>query len=154
MAQALTPYDRSAGAAAPNGSSGAGSDSERTLGRLFADATRDLSTLVRDEVALAKTELRDDVKAAARGGGMFAGAAVLGLLAIVMLSFALAYALFGLGLPRGWSFLIVGLLYVLVAGALAFIGLRQVKKVKAPERTIETTKETVAVLKGGSSATR
>lgn len=154
MAQVLTPSDRTPRTGAPNGAADGSPNSEPTLGRLFADATRDLSTLVRDEVALAKTELSDDVKAAARGSGMFAAAAVLGLLALVMLSFALAYALFGLGLPRGWSFLIVGLLYVLIAGALAFVGLRQVKKVKAPERTIETTKQTVAVLKGGSGAAR
>ena len=142
MAQAISSYERNR----------AGAESEPSLGTLLADATRDVSTLVHDEIELAKTELRDDVKAAARGSGMFVVAGVLGLLAIIMLSFALAYALFGLGLPRGWSFLIVGLLYVLVAGALGYLGLRQVKKVRPPERTIETSKETVAVLKSGTSA--
>ena len=150
MAQALSSTERSRGRA--GGSAGASNGDERPLGKLLADATRDVSTLVHDEIELAKTELRDDAKAAARGSVMFVVAAVLGLLAVVMLSFALAYALFGLGLPRGWSFLIVGLLYVLGAGALAFVGLRQVKKVKPPQRTIETSKETVAVLKGGSAA--
>lgn len=129
-------------------------DHDRTLGRLFADATRDVSALVRDEVDLAKTELRDDVKAAVKGSGMFAAAGVLGLLASIMLSFTLAEALASLGLPRPLAFLIITLLYLLLAGGLAFVGLRAVKKVGPPQRTIATSKETVAVLKGGSGSLR
>jgi hypothetical protein len=61
-------------------------------------------------------ELRDDVKAAAKGGGMFAVAAALGLLAAILLSFAIVYGIVAAGLDEGWSFLIVGAVYLLLAG--------------------------------------
>lgn len=123
----------------------------RSLGRLISDATKDLSGLVRDEIDLAKSELRDDVKLAVRGSGMFAVAALLGLLAVVLLTFAAAYGLVALGVLPALAFLIVAVVFLLVAGLLVFLGIRQVKKVKPPVRTIETTKESVAVLRGGSS---
>lgn len=131
-----------------------GETQERSFGRLVADATRDLSGLVRDELDLAKAELKDDVKAGVRGSAMFGVAAFLGLLAIILLSIAAAYGIVALGLHPAWSFLIVAGAFLLIAGVLVLIGIRQVKKVKAPERTIATTKESVAVLKGGTSALR
>ncbi len=125
---------------------------DRSLGRLVADATRDLSGLVRDELDLAKAELRDDVKLAVRGSTMFLVAGALALMAVFLLSFAAAYGIVALGLHPAWGFLIVGSVYILVAAILVFIGWRQVKKVHAPTRTIETTKESIAVLKGGTAA--
>jgi hypothetical protein len=119
-----------------------------TLGALVASASNDLSALVRDEIELAKTELKDDVKHAAVGAGMFGAAGVVGLLASVLLSFALVYVLVELDLPTWASFLIVGGAYLLLAGLLAFLGLRQVKRVKAPQHTISSAKETVGVLTG------
>jgi hypothetical protein len=129
-------------------------DSERTLGRLFADATRDLSTLIRDEIELAKSEIRVDVKAAAKGGGMFGAAGFLGVVAFILLSIAAAYALTAVGLHPALAFLIIAVVYLLVAGVLALIGKRQVSRIGPPQRTIETTKESVAVLKGGSGGLR
>jgi len=69
------------------------------------------------------------------------------LLAIVMLSFSVAYFIVRASLGPDWAFLIVCGFYLLVAGILVLLALRRFKKVKAPERTIETTKETVAALK-------
>jgi protein-S-isoprenylcysteine O-methyltransferase Ste14 len=143
MATALTPPD-GARDSAREGASG------RSLGQLFSDASRDLTGLVRSEIALAKVELRDDVKAAAKGGGMFAVAAALGLLAAILLSFAIVYGIVAAGLDEGWSFLIVGAVYLLLAAVLALVGKRQLKRVGPPQRTIETTKESVAALKGSS----
>jgi len=120
---------------------------EPTLGKLFVDAKRDTTSLIRDEIALAKIELRDDAKNAAKGGAMFGVAGFLGLLATILISFALVYAVHALGLPLGWSFLVVAVLYLLLAGVLAFIGKKAVTKVKGPQRTIRTSKETVAELK-------
>jgi hypothetical protein len=125
------------------------SKDEPTIGRLVGDATRDISTLVRSEIALAKTELKVSVKAGGLGIGLFAGAAFLGLLAVIMLSVAIAYFIHMTGLDLAWCFLIVFLLYVLVAGLLAFIGLRKVKQVKAPERAIHQAQETKSILKRG-----
>ena len=125
------------------------SKDDPTLGRLFADASRDMSTLVRQEIALAKSELKISVKAGGFGIGLFAGAAFLGLLAVIMLSVAIAYFLHMTGLDLAWCFLIVFLLYLLIAGLLAFIGVKKVKQVRAPERAIHQAQETKNILKRG-----
>ena len=125
------------------------SKEDPTLGRLFADASRDMSTLVRQEIALAKSELKISVKAGGFGIGLFAGAAFLGLLAVIMLSVAIAYFVHMTGLDLAWCFLIVFLLYVLIAGLLAFIGVKKVKQVRAPERAIHQAQETKNILKRG-----
>ena len=117
-----------------------------TIGRLVADASRDLSSLVRNEIALAKSELKVSVKAGGLGLGLFAAAAFLGVLAIIMLSVAIAYFLHMTGLPLAFCFLIVFVLYLLIAALLGFIGLKKVKQVKAPERAIHQAQETKSIL--------
>ena len=123
-------------------------DTDPTLGKLVMDAQRDISTLVSQEIALAKSELKVSIKHGGVGAGLFAGAAFLGVLAIIMLSVSIAYFIHWAGLGLHWSFLIVFGLYVLIAGILALVGLRQVKQVKAPERAIEQGKQIPAALKG------
>ena len=125
-------------------------DSDPTLGKLVMDAQRDISTLISKEIELAKSELKVSVKHGGVGLGMFAGAAFLGVLAIIMLSVALAYFIHwnGSGLDLHWAFLIVFGLYVLIAALLAFIGIKQVKQVKAPERAIEQGRQIPQALKG------
>ena len=125
-------------------------DTDPTLGKLVMDAQRDISSLVSKEIQLAKSELKVSVKHGGVGIGLFAGAAFLGLLAIIMLSVSIAYFIHwnGSGLDLHWAFLIVFGLYLLIAGLLAFIGLKQVKKVKAPERAIEQGKQIPQALKG------
>ena len=127
-------------------------DTDPTLGKLVMDAQRDISTLISKEIELAKSELKVSVKHGGVGLGMFAGAAFLGVLAIIMLSVALAYFIHwnGSGLDLHWAFLIVFGLYVLIAALLAFIGLKQVKQVKAPERAIAQGKQIPQALKGRS----
>ena len=125
------------------------SKDEPTIGRLVGDATRDISTLVRSEIALAKAELKISVKTGGLGVGLFAGAAFVGVLAVIMLSVAIAYFIHMTGLDLAWCFLIVFLLYVLISALLAFIGLRKVKQVKAPERAIHQAQETKDILKRG-----
>jgi hypothetical protein len=119
---------------------------EPTIGRLVSDATRDVSKLVQNEIALAKSELKVSVKAGGLGAGLFGAAAFLGLLAIIMLSIALAYFLHMTGLHLAWCFLIVFGVYVLLAGVLAFVGLKKVKQVRAPERAIHQAQETKQLL--------
>ncbi len=125
------------------------SKDDPTLGKLVADASRDVSALVRGEIALAKSELKVSVKAGGVGLGLFGAAAFLGLLAIIMLSVAFAYFLHMTGLDLAWCFLIVFVLYVLIAALLAFIGVKKVKQVKAPERAIHQAQETKNILKRG-----
>jgi len=125
-------------------------DTDPTLGKLVMDAQRDISSLVSKEIQLAKSELKVSVKHGGVGIGLFAGAAFIALLAIIMLSVAFAYFLNwnGEGLDLHWAFFVVFLVYVLIAALLAFIGLRQVKKVKAPERAIEQGRQIPQALKG------
>ena len=125
-------------------------DSDPTLGKLVMDAQRDISTLISKEIELAKSELKVSVKHGGVGIGLFAGAAFLGLLAIIMLSVSLAYFIHwnGSGLDLHWAFLIVFALYLLIAGLLAFIGLTQVKQVKAPAKAIKQGKQIPQALKG------
>ncbi len=117
-----------------------------TIGKLVVDASRDVSSLIRSEIALAKSELKVSVKAGGISIGLFAAAAFLILLAIIMFSVALAYFVHMTGLDLAWCFLIVFGAYVLLAGLLGFIGARKIKQVKAPERAIEQAKETKETL--------
>ena len=125
-------------------------DTDPTLGKLVMDAQRDISSLVSKEIQLAKSELKVSVKHGGVGVGLFAGAAFIALLAIIMLSVAFAYFLNwnGEGLDLHWAFLVVFFVYVLIAALLGYIGLRQVKKVKAPERAIEQGRQIPQALKG------
>ena len=123
-------------------------DTDPTLGKLVMDAQRDISTLISKEIQLAKSELQVSVKHGGVGIGLFAGAIFLLLLAIIMLSVAFAYFIHLTGLGLHWSFLIVFGVYVLIAAILAWIGVRQVKQVKAPERAIEQGRQIPQALKG------
>jgi hypothetical protein len=125
------------------------SKDDPTIGRLVADASRDISTLVRDEIALVKAELKISIKAGGIGIGLFVGAAFIGLLAIIMLSVAIAYFIAFTGLDLAWCFLLVFVLYVAIAGLLALIGIRKVKQVGPPERAIHQAQETKNILKRG-----
>lgn len=120
---------------------GAAGEEEPTLAGLVLSATKDMSALVRAEIELAKAEIKDDVQHAAKGVGMFAGAGFLALLAVILLSIALALGLDALGLPGWLAFLVVAVLYLVIAGVLGLIGKKQVSKVSPPERTIRTAKE-------------
>lgn len=112
-----------------------------SLGELVGQATKDLSTLVRKEVELAKAELSTEVAKAGRGAGMFGGA---GLTAMYGLTFVSLAAMFGLGavIPLGWAALIVGAVYLVVAAILATRGKKAFGSISPkPERTIRTLKE-------------
>jgi hypothetical protein len=123
---------------------------EPTIGRLVAETTKDLSTLVRDEIQLAKTELKVSLKLSGAAAGLFAAAVFLVLLAVVMISIAFGYALTNIeGIGPALAFLIVFGVYVLIALILAFIGYRKIKKVRAPEQAIAAVKSNKQILKRG-----
>ena len=122
-------------------------EEEPTIGRLVVDASRDVSALIQSEIALAKSELRVSVKAGGMSIAMFAAAAFLALLAIIMLSVAIAYFINFTGLDLAWCFLIVFAAYVLVAAVLGFIGYRKIQQVKPPERAIEQAREIPSAFK-------
>lgn len=119
-----------------------------TIGRLVADASRDISALVQSEIKLAKSELKVSAKAGGIGAALMFIAGFLGLLIIIMLSIAAAYFLTMTGLHPAWAFLIVSGAYLLLAALLILFGIRALKKIRAPEKTISTAKEIPAALKG------
>jgi hypothetical protein len=122
-------------------------EGEPTIGQLIANASRDLSSLVRSEIELAKSELKASAKAAGTGGGLFGSAAFLGVLAIILLSIAAAYGVSALGLHPALAFLIVAFVYLVVAGVLVLVGKRLLGRAKPPQRAIETSRESVEALK-------
>ncbi|MFB8035050.1 phage holin family protein [Streptomyces sp. NPDC056004] len=121
---------------------------DRSLGQLVAAATAEMSALVHDEIALAKAEVRQDVKRGAIGSVALIGAAVLLLFMMPMLSFAAAYGIHYLGMGLARSFLIVAGGYFLLALLLGLIGWLKFRKVKPPEKSIASAKQTAAVLQG------
>jgi hypothetical protein len=127
-------------------------DTEPTIGRLVTDASRDISSLIHSEIQLAKSELKVSVKNGGTGAGLFAAAGFIAVLAIIMLSVAFAYLIHwnGDGLALQWAFLIVFAAYLLIAALLAFLGMKKVKKVRAPERAIAQGKQIPRALKGES----
>lgn len=122
-----------------------------TIGRLVADASRDISALVQAEIQLAKSELTVSAKAGGIGAAMIAVAGFLGLLIIILLSISFAYFLTMTGLDPAWAFLIVSGAYLLLAVILILVGVKALKRIRAPQKTIATAKEIPAALKGRSS---
>ncbi len=127
-------------------------EGDPTIGRLVADASRDISTLVSKEIELAKSELKVSVTAGGIGAALFAAAGFVAVLAIIMFSVALAYFIHwnDKGLELHWAFLIVFGLYLAIAGLLVFVGIKKLKQVKAPEKAIRQGKQIPSALKGKS----
>jgi cytochrome c biogenesis protein CcdA len=116
--------------------------SEPRLSELVAGATKDIQTLVRGEIQLAKAEVTGSVKNAGKGLGAALAAGALLTFAVLLFAFAAAFGIDEiLNWPTWSGFAIIGGVLVLVAGLLAFFALRKVKKVRAPEQTMaEATK--------------
>ena len=131
-------------------------DGGQSLGALVAEASESISTILRGEIELAKLELRSSVKNVGVGVGFFATAGVLSVFSLVFGFIALAEGIIALGTSRWLGYLIVFGFIMVVVGLLVFLGIRKVKRVKAPERTIATSKDTIAYLKAntGSSSKR
>jgi uncharacterized membrane protein YqjE len=124
---------------------------DQSLGELFSRLSGDLSALMRDEVQLAKVELTESTKRAARAGGMLGAAAFAGYLAVVVLTFALAWGLAEV-VPVGVAFLIVGILWLAIGAVLFVTGRERMRTADLkPEQTIETMQENVQWAKQQSS---
>lgn len=124
---------------------------EATIGQLVASATRDISALMRGEIALAKAELTQTAKNGGLGAGMFAGALFFALFGLGFLLTAGAWGLVALGLAPGWAFLIVAGVLFLITAILAVIGKKQLDKVGPPKRAIESTQASIQTLKGAAN---
>jgi hypothetical protein len=121
--------------------------SSASVGELLADVSRDFSTLMRQEVELAKAEVKESAAKAGKGVGMFAGAGVGGHLVLLFLSIALWW---GLGDATGHaiSALIVAALWAVIAAVLAVMGRTALKTTPGLTRTAETVKKIPPAVKG------
>jgi hypothetical protein len=124
---------------------------ERTLGQLVADASRDLSTIVRSEIALGKAEVKRDLVAGVAGAAMFVVAGVFAFLALILLLIAAAYGLVAAGFARWLAFLVVGVVLLLIGAVLVLVGKSRLGRISPPERTIRSTRKTVDTLKRARS---
>lgn len=112
-----------------------------SLGELVGELAQDLSRLMRQELELAKAEIREEAKKAGKATGMLAGAGFAGYMAAVLLSLALVFAL-GAVLPLGWAALIVAAVWGVAGFALYSTGRAKLRQVAPkPERTVESLKE-------------
>lgn len=117
-----------------------------SIGQLLGNVTEDLSTLLRQEIALAKAEGQQSAKNAGKGAGMLGGAGVAANLALIFASLALMFV-FDMFMPIGWAAFTVAVLWAIVAGVLALAGKKEVQKVGMP-KTAETTSRIPDALKG------
>ena len=125
----------------------------RSLGEVMGDLTRNVSTLLQQEVALAKAELTQSGMRARKGVGLFAGAAIAGILFLVFLSVS---AWWGLGqfIGNQWSALVVAAVWVIVAIILALAGKKEMERIRGLPQTTETLGEVPNALKGHEEENR
>jgi hypothetical protein len=126
---------------------------ERSLGDLFAEVSRDLSTLVRQEVALAKAEATQAAKGAGKGAGMLGGAGYAAGMAILFLSIALWWALGDL-IGLGWSALVVAVIWGIIAAVLASRGRKELKRTPTMDQTADSLKKIPNAVRGHEEQNR
>ncbi|MET8910944.1 phage holin family protein [Micromonospora sp. NPDC004551] len=126
-------------------------EKERTqpsVGELLGDVTRDLSTLVRQEVELAKAELREEASQAGKAGGMFGGAAVAGFLAVLFVSYAVWWGLSNV-MDEGWAALIVAVVWAVASAVLLANARTNMRRLRAVlPRTKQTAREMPHAMRG------
>jgi hypothetical protein len=114
---------------------------DESIGNLIGQVAGDVSTLFRQEVALAKAELKEEAVKAGKAGGMLAGAGFAGYMVTVLLSLALVFALDAV-MPLGWAAVIVAVIWAIIGGVLYAVGRNRMKDVDAvPRQTVETLRE-------------
>jgi len=121
--------------------------SETSVGELIGNISNDLSQLFRQEVELAKAEVKEEATKAGKAAGMLGAAGYAGHLTVLLLSFALVFALSNV-IDPGWAALIVGVIWGIVAAVLFVNGRKKLKTVDpVPHRTVGTLKEDAQWLK-------
>jgi hypothetical protein len=120
---------------------------ELSLGERFSNVTRDISTLMRQEVALAKAEVSESAGKAGKGIGLLVGAGVAGFFVLMFLSISLWRAL-GNEIGYGWSALIVAVIWAIIAAILAVVGKKALQQVRGVPQTADSLGKIPNALKG------
>lgn len=124
-----------------------------SVGDLLGSVTRDLSTLMRQELALAKAELAEEAKKSGKAAGALGGAGFAAFFVLLFLSIALWSALSNV-MDAGWAGLLVALLWAVVAAVLFAVGRSTLRRVHPkPERTVETLSTVPDALRGQRGGT-
>ena len=121
--------------------------SQASVGDLLGDVTRDLSTLMRQEVELAKAELRQEATKAGKAAGAFAGAGFAGYMVLLFLSFALWWGLSNV-MDQGWAALIVAAIWAVIGAVMYTMGRGRARQIRGLRQTTETVREVPDALKG------
>ena len=124
-----------------------GSVGDRSLGDLISEVTTDLSTLMRQELELAKAELQQSASRAGKGAGMLGGAAVAGYFVLLFASIALWWAI-GAATGLGWSAVFVAIIWRIIAAVLAAMGRKSLRDIRGLPKTADTVKRIPDALKG------
>ncbi|MGW5667881.1 phage holin family protein [Micromonospora sp. NPDC003776] len=125
-------------------------EKERTqsVGELLGDVTRDMSTLVRQEIELAKAELREEASQAGKASGMFAGGALAGFLTVLFVSYAVWWGLSNV-MDQSWAALIVAAVWAIVTAILLAMGRTKLRQLRAVlPRTQQTARQMPNALRG------
>lgn len=119
-----------------------------SVGELISEVTTDLSRLMRQELELAKVELKEEATKTGKAAGMLGAAAVAGHMVLLFASFALWWGLANI-MDEGWAALIVMAIWAIAAGVLYGIGRGRLREVHpAPTQTVDTLKEVPDALRG------
>ena len=119
-----------------------------SIGDLLGNVTRDLSTLMRQELALAQAELKQEAGKAAKGAGAMTGAGIAGHFVLLFLSLALWAGLSNV-MDAGWAGLIVAVIWAIIAAVLFSTGRAKLRQLNpTPERTVDTLSQVPDALKG------
>lgn len=119
-------------------------DGDRSIGELLSAVTADAQKLLRQEIELAKAEVREEATKAGKAAGMYGGAGFAGYMTALFASLALVFALANV-MDWGWAALIVTALWAVAALVLYSMGRSRMKQVHPkPERTVQTLKEDAA----------
>ncbi len=132
-------YGEESGNGSPTAAGAPGTADGPSIGELFGAISKDLSTLMRQEVELAKAEVRESATHAGKGAGMFAGAGVGAHMALLFLSIAAWWGI-GTWTGLGWSAVIVAVIWAVIAAVLAATGRKNLKDISGLSRTAETAK--------------
>ncbi len=125
-------------------------ESLSSLGDIVGNIAADLSTLIRQEAALAKAEVRQSASQAGKGVGMLSGAGIAAWFVLFFLSVALWW-LIGSWVGLGWSALIVAVLWAIVAAVLAAVGRTELKRITGLPQTVDTAKQIPDAMKGNQA---
>jgi Putative Actinobacterial Holin-X, holin superfamily III len=118
-----------------------------SVGEMLGDISRDLSTLLRQELALAKAEIKHEATKAGKGAGMLGGAGFAGYMVVLFLSFAAWWALANV-MDEGLAALIVAVVWAVAAAVLYVTGRKQLRELNpVPERTVDTLKQVPDAIK-------